>query len=438
MVALVSINAALHGIDEHTARAGGVKDLAGEVEVGSEGVLRGFVSYKLDGPEQAESADIANAGKLAECCERFAECGSGYAGLRACSGNEILRLDALEHSAAGGDGDGMRVVGEAVGKAAAAFGDGINDAGAGDKGAERRVSAGDALGSHDDVGSNAPVLHSEVLAGATEAGHDLIGDEQYLVLAASFGDARQIAFRRSGSTESGAAHRLEDEAGNVGGVLFEDALELKRILCGAVFALVGAAITVGRRDALVLTHHWQIDLAAAQISGDAYSAQGGAMIGVAAAEDLIARAFTDLDLILAGQLERGLDRFRSAASEVDASATEILSGEGEDLARECFSLIGDELAGVNELEARGLRRHGLADLGDAVADEVDGGAASEIKITLAGIVEDPGAFATRGDWKLLFERASEESGVLGHGGIIRDTQSAASLRGCAAPTWRVL
>ena len=69
----------------------------------------------------------------------------------------------------------MGVVGEAVSKDPAALGEGLDDAAAGDDGAERRVSAGDALAGDKNIGRDVPVLGGKVASGTPEAGHDLIG-----------------------------------------------------------------------------------------------------------------------------------------------------------------------------------------------------------------------------------------------------------------------
>ena len=65
------------------------------------------------------------------------------------------------------------------------------DLGADDDPAERHVAGVHALGERDQVGRHAPVVDGEPLAGAAEAGHDLVGDEHDAVAVAELADARR-------------------------------------------------------------------------------------------------------------------------------------------------------------------------------------------------------------------------------------------------------
>ncbi len=131
------------------------------------------------------------------------------------------------------------------------------------------------------------------------------------------------------------------------------------------------------------------------------------MIALLAAEDLVAGGLSDLDLILARQFQRGLDRFGAAAGEVDGAAAEVFSGEREQFFGICFGDRGGELAGVNELELCGLRGHGGRNLGHAVSDEVDGCGAGEIEILVAVGVPDVDAFAAHSRGEVFAERSAE-------------------------------
>jgi hypothetical protein len=46
------------------------------------------------------------------------------------------------------------------------------------------VAAGEALAADHDVGDDAPVVHAEAAAGATEAAHHLVGDQKHAVAVA--------------------------------------------------------------------------------------------------------------------------------------------------------------------------------------------------------------------------------------------------------------
>ena len=146
------------------------------------------------------------------------------------------------------------------------------------------------------------------------------------------------------------------------------------------------------------------------------------MIALLAAEDLVAGRLSDFDLILAGELQRGLDGFRASGGEVDGTVAEILSGEGEKFSGILFGDRGGELAGVDEFKLGGLLGHGGGNFGDAVSDEVDGGGAGEIEIAVAGGVPEVNTLATDGGGESLAEGSAEDGGAgdgrSGHGGII--------------------
>ena len=163
----------------------------------------------------------------------------------------------------------------------------------------------------------------------------------------------------------------------------QQVLQLIGILLRAAIAAVNASVTVGRIDLRKLAQHGQINFAALLVAGDRHGSEGGAMIALATADNLVARYLPDFDLILPRQLERGFHRFRAAAGEVRGAAAEVVAGKFQHLAREIFGGFSDELGGMNELQIGGLRRHGFADLFYPVSDEVHGGAAGEIEILLS-------------------------------------------------------
>ncbi len=135
------------------------------------------------------------------------------------------------------------------------------------------------------------------------------------------------------------------------------------------------------------------------------------MITLLAAENLVARGLSDFDLILAREFQRGLDRLGSAAGEVDGAAAEVFSGEREQFFGVLFGDRGGELAGVNELQLRGLLGHGGGNFGHAVADEVDGGGSGEIEILVAVGVPDVDAFAANSGGEIFAEGSAENGGT---------------------------
>ena len=72
--------------------------------------------------------------------------GAGAGGI--CGGDQVGRLQVLQYCVAGGQRDGMRIVGEAVEEGARAVGDGVDYFFAGDDGAQGSVSAGESFGGY--------------------------------------------------------------------------------------------------------------------------------------------------------------------------------------------------------------------------------------------------------------------------------------------------
>src|SRR5260370_27027843 len=80
VVAGEAVDAALHGIDEQTALQGGCGNATGEILLGREWALGRFVSDKFYGPQEADAADIADGGFVAQALEGWFEMGGGGAG----------------------------------------------------------------------------------------------------------------------------------------------------------------------------------------------------------------------------------------------------------------------------------------------------------------------------------------------------------------------
>ena len=95
----------------------------------------------------------------------------------------------------------------------------------------------------------------------------------------------------------------------------------------------------------------------------------------------------------------------------------MFSGEGEQFLGVLFGDRSRELAGVDELQLRGLLGHGGGNFGHAVSDEVDGGGAGEIEIPVAVGVPDVDAFAAHGRGEILAEGSAENgrTGLDGRG-----------------------
>ena len=116
------------------------------------------------------------------------------------------------------------------------------------------------------------------------------------------------------------------------------------------------------------------------------------MIALLPAQNLIARGLPDFYLILACQLQRCLDCFRTAAGEVDCATCKVLASECQQFMCVFFRNGRCELAGVDEFEFRRLLGHGGGDLGHTVPDEIHRSRACQVKIFLPGAIPDIHAF----------------------------------------------
>src|SRR5437764_7637626 len=119
-----------------------------------------------------------------------------------------------QHGAPGCERRWVRTVGEAVHHRSGAIGNRIHHFCVCDHSADGSVPAGEPLRGSDDVRSPLtfrPMLVSEVAAGAAEAGHYFVADQQDLVAARDPGDVAQISSRRSDRTECRSTRGFEDE-----------------------------------------------------------------------------------------------------------------------------------------------------------------------------------------------------------------------------------
>ena len=134
--------------------------------------------------------------------------------------------------------------------------------------AERDVTGVDPLRDGDDVGDDVPVLAGEPAAGAAEAGHHLVEDQQDAVPVADLADRLQVAVGRRDDAVR-ARHRLEDDRGDgVRPLVLEDLLEVRR--ARADRARIGVAGRTAVRVRVEHAHdagHARLDRPAARIAG---------------------------------------------------------------------------------------------------------------------------------------------------------------------------
>ena len=276
MVAGDAVDAALHGIDEQSALEGCGGDASREILFGRERLLARFVGDEFDGPEQADAAHVSYGFLISQCLQSLFELCGRCAGAGGVGGfDQVFFFQIAQYGAAGGERNGMRVVGEAVQERAGSVGDRVDDFLAGDDCAERGVSAGESFGGDEDVGGNAgivskPVLNREVAAGAAHAGHDFVGDEEHAVAVADFGDRLQVSGWGNDCAEGGSADGFENEGGGFAVGVFYGAFEFGGVLLAAVAAAVSAIevapVAVGHADVRELFHHRQVDFAAAAVA----------------------------------------------------------------------------------------------------------------------------------------------------------------------------
>ncbi len=155
--------------------------------------------------------------------------------------------DVVHDRGPGGAPDGVAAVGVAVGEGLT---EGVVHLVAGDGGAQRHVAAREALGGGYDVGHRVPVVEAPLLTCPPEPRHDLVGDEEDVMLVAYLADQLEVARRRWNRAQRGADHGLSDEG--------RDVLWARRpylgVKCTGAFKIAGIAgltepapVTVRRR-----------------------------------------------------------------------------------------------------------------------------------------------------------------------------------------------
>jgi len=96
------------------------------------------------------------------------------------------------------------------------------------------------------------------------------------------------------------------------------------------------------------------------------------MLALVAADDLRAPEVADFNLILARQLQSELHRFRPAGGEIHGPTFVPSTCKVKQFGGILLGNWRRELAGMDELDRARLIRHRGDDLGDTVADEIDG------------------------------------------------------------------
>jgi hypothetical protein len=182
----------------------------------------------------------------------------------------------------------------------------------------RHVGRGQHLGHRHQVGLQVEHVGAEALAQAAEAGDDLVGDEQDVVLLQHRLHAGEVARRRDDHA-AGALHRLGDEGADGLGAFGRD----QRFQLGhqpvdeGGFALAGLGVAVevrcrhaqhaGQRQVEVLVHRGQ--------ARQRRRRRRHAVVALLARDDLLLQRLISGVVVVAHQLERGVVALRARVGE---------------------------------------------------------------------------------------------------------------------------
>jgi len=170
------------------------------------------------------------------------------------------------------------------------------------------------------------MLDREGLSGAAHAGHDFVGYEEDVVLAANFRDALHVTVGRSGSAERGSDDRLENESGDGFGVVCgEERIEIagtSNVAAGEIF-IEGTVITEARCDVAPFGEKWLVGSTASDIAADRHRAERTAVVALTAGYDTEFLRRVGFEMELAREFDGGFGGFGAAGSEIDATVRKI-------------------------------------------------------------------------------------------------------------------
>ena len=280
-------------------------------------------------------------------------------------------------------------------------GDGLADDGA----AHGNVAAGDALGDGHEVGGDVPVLAGEHLAGASEAGDDFVGDEEAAVAVTDFPKHGPVVVGGDDGAV-GAGDGLGDDGGDgLGALELDDILdgldaELGAFLGGLAAVLTAVGVGLGAVEASG-EEGFVVGLGKGGGASQGQGAEGCAVVGTLAADELGAQGFAYALEVGAGDFHGGLDGLGAAAGEEGAG--EVAGGYLGDLLGEADGGLGGAAEGhVGELEH--LLVGGVGDLGAAVANVFEPETGHGVDVGVARGVGDAAALAFDEDLGFAFFR----------------------------------
>ena len=252
--------------------------------------------------------------------------------------------------------------------------DGEHDLVVGEDGGNGQGAAGEGLADGDHVRAHAFVVAGEQLAGAADAGLDLVGDEQHVVRVAQVEAFLEVALVRD--IDAGfALDGLHDHGADLVALFVQD-------LPQRLGVVIGNVDETGREGPVLAV---AVRVAGHRDDGD------GAAVEVAVGHDdegLVLRDALHLVAPAAGQLEGRLDGLGAGVHRQKLVIAEVLGGH---------LLVGAQAVVVEgaggQAQLLGLVAEGLHDLGVAVS-LVDGGIGrQEIVVPLAVHVPDIDALA---------------------------------------------
>ncbi len=289
----------------------------------------------------------------------------------------------------------MAQIGVAVLEEARSAGERLEDPLRQQRRADRLIARAQALGDRDDVGGDPFLLARVQRAGAAHAAHHLVQDQQHAVAVAHVAHAAEVPGHRRHDPGRCTADRLGDERDHTVRAGLHDG----RIQFGgqALAVLLGCfrgapvAVFVAGADVHRIDQQRRERLAAPGVAADGQRAQRVAVIALAPRDEQRALRLTDLDEVLPGHLQCGLDRLGAARHEV--RVTDPGRCRGDQRGRQLLGDVGGEKRGVRIADPLGLRLDRLDHGTVAVPQARHRGATAGVQVPLAVLVDQVGAVA---------------------------------------------
>ena len=318
MVPLPPVDRASHGItDQPSLESRRLEAFVARL-LGRERRLGGTVGDKLHAEEQATPADIAD---MRMTREPVFERRSDLMSLILDAADQLFVQQGRDHRMRGGAGRRMTEIGVAMLEEAASLLDRLIDVGAAEHRTDRLVSGAKPLGDGQDIGANPVRLTGEEMSGPAHPAHHLVQNQQHTVPVADLADAGEIAVDRRHRAKRRADHRLGNEGHHI---LRPKPQDFRLQLVGDTagegslsLALPHLAIGIAGGDVTCLDKDRIIDLPPPGVAAGRQRAKGVAVIALASGDDTAPVRLAGLDEILPCELQRRLDRLRSAGDEID-------------------------------------------------------------------------------------------------------------------------